>query len=119
MHRPDVTQAQLVAALVAGVPILSNLLAAFGVFAPSPQQQHALTEALTWAIPFAGLLIAGDAHLRAARNHAQAAAAPIVVEHPTAPDDVEGPGDPDQLPHLKVADPGKVPADEGDAGAVK
>lgn len=74
-QRPDVTKAQRVAAVIAGVPIVCNLLAAFGIFAPSLAQQHALTETMTWAAVAAGLLVASDAHLRGKRNDAVAAVA--------------------------------------------
>lgn len=72
MNRPSLTAAQIVATLTAGVPIVSQLLLAFGVYTVSPPEQQALTNAINWAVPFAGLLIAGDAGLRAARNHAEA-----------------------------------------------
>ena len=70
--RPDLTPAQLAGLLVAGIPILSTLLAAFGVFTVSPEQQDALGEAVTWGGVTAGALFAGDAGLRAARNAASA-----------------------------------------------
>lgn len=73
--RPEVTKAQIIAAIGAGVPVLVNLLAAFGIFSPTPAEQHALTEATKWAIAFAGLLVLGDAHLRGKRNEADAAKA--------------------------------------------
>ncbi|MEA2220599.1 MAG: hypothetical protein QOJ35_3225 [Solirubrobacteraceae bacterium] len=69
--RPKVTVAQLIATATAGVPIILSVLVAFGVHM-NKAQQDALTSALNWAIPFAGLLILGDAALRASRNHADA-----------------------------------------------
>lgn len=75
---PKVTLPQIIGAVVAGVPVVSNLLAAFGVFTPTPSEQHALVEALNWGVAFAGLLIAGDAGLRSARN---AAAAKVAAAH--------------------------------------
>lgn len=89
--RPDVTPAQKIAGLVAGVPIISNLLSAFGVFTVSPLQQQTLQDTLTWGGVLAGLLIAGDTGLRAARNAAQAkvdAALLTPVEPPTSPQPV-------------------------------
>lgn len=87
-HRPDITPAQLAAVLVVGVPAISNVLAAFGVFVVTPAEQHALTEALKWGGVFAGLLVGGDAHLRASRNKADAtvqAAAMSAVSTPPPP----------------------------------
>lgn len=71
-RRPDITAAQIAAVLVAGVPSLATLLTAFGVGDLSVAQQDALSGALTWSAILAGLLIGGDATLRAARNLADA-----------------------------------------------
>jgi hypothetical protein len=155
--RPAITPAQITAGIVAGVPIVANLLAAFGVFVVTPAEQHALTTAVEWAVPFGGLLILGDSHLRGKRNDAEATKAAAVtaavlanrpaaapgpgstnraVPPPTASEwaraageaavgvragppptaDDDGPGDPDSVPHVIVTAPGRVPADEGDAG---
>jgi hypothetical protein len=70
--RPDVTPAQLVGVLLAGVPVAASLLRAFGVYDLSRDQQQALRDAGRWgAISAVGLFVS-DAGLRAARNHADA-----------------------------------------------
>lgn len=66
--RPDLTPAHLAALAIGGIPVISNLLAAFGVFTPSPEQAEALTNAVNWSVPLAGLLVGGDAVVRVARN---------------------------------------------------
>lgn len=66
--RPDITPPQLVAMVIAGIPILATLLRAFGVYDLSVEQQKALNDAVTWAAVFAGALIGGDAVLRTGRN---------------------------------------------------
>jgi hypothetical protein len=71
-RRPDITAAQVGAMLVAGVPGIASLLAAFGVVDPTAAQQDALSGALTSSAVLSGLLIAGDAALRSARNVADA-----------------------------------------------
>lgn len=68
--RPDLTPAQVVAATIAGIPIVSNLLAAFNVITVSGLQQEALSDTVTWGGVVAGLLIGGDVALRSARNRA-------------------------------------------------
>jgi len=59
-HRPDITPAQI----IAGVPVLANLLAAFGVYSLTAGQQAALTDTLTWALA----LLGADALIRVGRN---------------------------------------------------
>jgi hypothetical protein len=71
-HQPDITPAQLVGVIVAGVPVIATLLRAFGVYEVTPEQQHALQETVTWGAVLGGALFASDAGLRAARNHAHA-----------------------------------------------
>ena len=66
--RPDITPPQIVAMLVAGIPILAELLHAFGVYDISLEQQAALSNAVTWAGVFASALVGGDAILRVGRN---------------------------------------------------
>ena len=61
-QKPDITPAQLVAA----IPIVCNLLAAFDVFDVTDAEQDALATAGVWGIA----LIAGDALIRLGRNHA-------------------------------------------------
>lgn len=62
--RPDITPAQI----VSGIPILSSLLAAFGVWNPTPEQQDALVATVGWA----AALVLGDAGLRVGRGIASA-----------------------------------------------
>ena len=62
--RPDITVAQI----LAGIPMLAALLAAFGLYDLSDQQEEALVLAVGWG----AALIFGDAGLRAARNSASA-----------------------------------------------
>jgi hypothetical protein len=78
-QRPDITPAQVVAVLVAGIPALATLLTAFGIAELSSDQQDALAGVLTWAGVLAGLLIGGDATLRTARNMADARRLPAVA----------------------------------------
>jgi hypothetical protein len=70
--RPDITPAQIVGVLVAGVPAIAGLLHAFGVYEPTPDQQQALQDAIVWCGVTAGALFASDAGVRAARNAADA-----------------------------------------------
>jgi hypothetical protein len=65
---PDITLPQIVALVIAGVPIIATLLRAFGVYDLSVEQEKALSDALTWAGVLAGSLIGGDAILRTGRN---------------------------------------------------
>lgn len=67
-HRPDITPVQVTAIAVAGVPIVSKLLAAYGVFSPSPEQLASLKDATGWAVGTAASLVLGDGVVRAARN---------------------------------------------------
>jgi len=88
--RPDLTPAQLIGVLVAGVPVVANLLRAFGLFDATPEQEQALQDALSWGAVLAGLLFVSDAGLRAARNAADAkrdaaALAPVAPAVPAAP----------------------------------
>lgn len=120
---PDITRAHLLATVIAGVPIVAHLLAAFGVYDPSPQQQQALSDALTWAGVLAAALIGGDTGLRASRNFAAARGATPAhwgtagaagAPAPVAVDPATEPGDPDVLAHVPVHT-GPVPPDQGDA----
>jgi hypothetical protein len=70
--RPDITPAQIIALLVAAVPVVATLLRAFGVYDLTVVQTAALTETLQWAAVVAGALFVSDAGLRAARNAAEA-----------------------------------------------
>jgi hypothetical protein len=70
--RPDLTPAQIVGVVVAGVPILANLAQAFGVWTATPAELDALQQAGQFAIAAAGTLFVGDAAIRVGRNVAQA-----------------------------------------------
>lgn len=67
-HRPDITPVQATAIAVAGVPIVSKLLAAYGVYTPSPLQLASLKDATGWAVGAAASLVLGDGIVRTARN---------------------------------------------------
>jgi hypothetical protein len=79
--KPDITPAQVLGALLAGVPVLATLLHSFGVYDLSAEQQDALTKSIEWAGILAVALFGADAGLRAARNSASAKveAAQLVV----------------------------------------
>jgi hypothetical protein len=62
--RPDITPAQI----VAGIPVIGELLHSFGVYTLSAAQQASLSKAVTWGLA----LVGGDAVLRAARAHSDA-----------------------------------------------
>lgn len=70
--RPDITPAQLGAALIGGVPVVANLLHAFGVYTISPAEQEALTDTIKYGAGLAAVVILGDAHLRSQRGKADA-----------------------------------------------
>jgi hypothetical protein len=115
-QRPDLTPAQVVGVLVAGVPVIANLLRAFGVYDAGPEQQQALQETMTWGSVVAGLLFASDAGVRAARNaadsrrEAAALAAPIAPHATIAEPEVE---------HVLDEEDGDLPAaDEADLAAL-
>lgn len=86
-NRPDITPAQL----VAGVPVIANLLAAFHLFTVTQAQQDALTASIAWA----GALVLGDAALRIGRAHADAkvnaaALTPAALPASTSPGGPDG-----------------------------
>jgi hypothetical protein len=83
--QPDITPAQLVGVVVAGVPVVATLLRAFGVYDVTPDQQHALQDTVTWGGVLGGVLFASDAGLRAARNHADARRHAAALSAPTEP----------------------------------
>lgn len=60
LKTPDLSPAQL----VAGIPIVAELLHAFGIFDLSQAQQDSLGKAVTYAF----VLIGGDAIIRLGRN---------------------------------------------------
>ena len=80
--RPDITPSQVVAGIVAGIPILASLLRAFGVYDLSVEQQQALNDTVTWASVFAGALIGGDAIVRTGRNLRKGAVEAALVAAP-------------------------------------
>jgi hypothetical protein len=88
--RPDLTPAQVVGVLLAAIPVIANLLRAFGLYDVSAEQQQALQEAMTWGGVVAGLLFASDAGVRAARNAADARRDAALLSAPAAPHDVSG-----------------------------
>jgi hypothetical protein len=102
--RPDLTPAQVVGL----VPVLAALLAAFGVYDLSEDQQEALSDAITAAL----VLFGADAALRAARNHREGkveAAALATGSEPAAPLD----------PEVELLADGDLPDDEEEfAGAL-
>lgn len=57
---PDITPAQI----IAGIPLIANFLAAYGVWSPSPAQQGRLSDLLTWGFA----LLGADAAIRIGRN---------------------------------------------------
>lgn len=90
MKTPDVTPAQIIAGLLAGVPILLNLVVTvFGVELDT-DQRAALNDAITWAVVFAGTLVGADAVVRAGRANALKGGGVNVLEDPEV-------GDPDGL----------------------
>jgi hypothetical protein len=65
---PDVTPPQIIGLAIAGIPILAQLLRAFGIYDLSVEAQAAMSDAVTWATVAGGALIGGDALLRTGRN---------------------------------------------------
>jgi hypothetical protein len=115
--RPDLTPAQVVGVLVAGIPVIATLLRAFGLYDVGPDQQEALEKAVIWAGVVAGLLFASDAGLRAARNAADArrGAAPSAPGTPSSgTDETGGYESVDALPALVGPESGAVPDGPGD-----
>lgn len=133
-HHPSITPAHVLATVIAGIPIIAHLLAAFGIYSVSEEEQEALSDAMTWAGVLATAIVAGDTGLRASRNAAVArvviagagpgaavapapavAVAPALPAAPAAPTASDEPGDVDALPHIAPANPEEVPPDQGDA----
>jgi hypothetical protein len=67
-ERPAITPPQIVAMIIAGIPLVAQFLHGFGIYDLSAESQEALNNAVTWAGVFAGSLIGGDAVLRTGRN---------------------------------------------------
>ena len=97
--RPDITPAQIVGVLVAGVPVVAALLRAFGAYETTPDQQQALQDALVWCGVTAGALFASDAGVRAARNAADARRDVAALSAPGTPH-VQVPEDLDDAPDV-------------------
>lgn len=83
VNQPAITPAQIAAAVVALIAPVAELLRAFGVYDLNPAQQSALNGLVLALAGFAAVLVAADAHLRAARN---AAHAQITSSMPVVPD---------------------------------
>ncbi|HEX8067517.1 MAG TPA: hypothetical protein VF520_13445 [Thermoleophilaceae bacterium] len=115
-QRPDLTPAQVAGALIAGVPIVSNLLHVFGVYDLSQDQEDALKDTLTWGGILAGLLIFGDAGLRTARNRADAHVHAAALQAGTEPHDVTLGGPDDDVTVASIPDEG-LPTDEEEDAA--
>jgi len=84
-QRPDLTPAQIAAVAVAGVPAVSNLLAAFNAVTVNAAQQAALGDVMTWGGVVATALVAGDTGVRAARNAKDARVESTVLAMPGEP----------------------------------
>lgn len=67
-QRPDITPAMIAGILLAGIPIIANLLRAFGVYDLSEEQQTALGDAVQWGAVSAAAIVGGDAAIRWGRN---------------------------------------------------
>ena len=99
--RPDLTPAQL----LSGVPVICALLASFGVWDPTEEQQQALEAAVLWA----AALVLGDAGLRAGRSlaHSRVESTEVAVEAQAAamppPIATPPPGPPPGVPPSEVA----------------
>jgi hypothetical protein len=78
--RPDITPPQGVAMVIAGIPILAELLRAFGIYDLDGDEQEALSNAVTWASVFASALIGGDAVVRTGRNVRQGRVESVLAE---------------------------------------
>lgn len=115
-NRPAVTPAQIIALLttllVAGVPALAMLLAAFGVYTFTPSEQDAVTTVLQWGggavAAVAAVLVGSDTALRAARNNAHAKVAAVAAVKRTVPPIPPGTLVPSASAELKWINP--VPA---------
>jgi hypothetical protein len=101
LDTPNFTVAQLAALVVAGVPILAQILLAFGVYAISDDEQKALSDAVQWGGLVAVGLFGGDAVIRHGR--ARALAPPNVIHVNDPREGVSGqiaPGEPQGGPDV-------------------
>lgn len=93
---PDVTKNQIIGILLGGIPVIANLLRAFGVYDLTDDQAKALEQAVIWAGGAGGLLILADSYLRSNRAKAvatiKAAAFTVPTEAPAGPsvDEAQG-----------------------------
>lgn len=102
--RPDVTPAQLAGVLLAGLPVVANLLRGLGVYDASKDQQQALRDAGQWgAISAIGLFLA-DAGLRSARSHADAQVQVASLTPVPSPAQAGVPGAPVEPPFTRQPD---------------
>lgn len=72
-NRPAITQATIVAAVIALIAPVAEFLRAFGVYDLNAGQQHAIGALVLPLAVFGGLIAAADAYLRGKRNEAHAA----------------------------------------------
>lgn len=93
-NMPDVTKNQIIGLLVGGIPVLGNLLRAFGVIDLSEDQSEALKQTVIWAGGAGGILIAADAYLRSNRAKALASIKAAAF----------GPSEPPQVSDVSVAE---------------
>lgn len=91
-EKPDITPNQVKATIIATIPVLANVLRAFGVYDMTEEQQDALKQAADLGVIFAGVLVLADAHLRAARGKAAATvkAAALLPAPSTPPSEPAG-----------------------------
>jgi hypothetical protein len=89
--RPDITPAQTLATVVAGIPIAANVLRSFGVGGKQADGEG-IRESIIWSSVLAGALVGGDAIVRAARNYSssrtEAMAMAPVADMPLDPDEI-------------------------------
>lgn len=115
--RPDITPAMSGGFLLGGVPVIANLLRAFGVFDGSPEQEEALQQTIQWGVVGGLGLILGDTGLRAARNatDAKVQAAALAPVPPPAQGAAGAPVEPPlglDVPGEEDLDDLELPSDE-------
>jgi hypothetical protein len=106
--KPDITPAQIKAAIIACIPIIANLLHVFGVYDLSKEQEDALKQTAALAAGFGGVLALADSYLRGARNKAAAIAKAGSTVNVTA----SAPADPSTLVDTEVDDTTDLPSDD-------
>lgn len=116
-QRPDLTPAQTVGGLLAGIPVIATLLHVFGVYDMSQEQQDALKQTVQWAGLLALGLFGADAGLRAARNHATAKVDAVSVAVPAEPNALPAkPSSKDDLSGATGVTDSALPDDEQEFG---